>query len=99
MAFALVRANPFRSLRDIPWAHPSDPERYLVSKATLIIAPPDRIQHWLLTMQLTAPRGAECADLTAPDWYNHYSWDAVLLADIVPITTTNLQSTAYRLFA
>ncbi|KNE69827.1 hypothetical protein AMAG_20054 [Allomyces macrogynus ATCC 38327] len=28
-ALALVEANPFRSVRDIAWAHPRDRDRYL----------------------------------------------------------------------
>ncbi|KAJ3355682.1 hypothetical protein GGF32_001848 [Allomyces javanicus] len=86
-ALALVHANPFRSVRDIPWAEPGDCDRYLVSRATLVVVRSDLAAQWYVEAKRALPASAKIFQLTAIHDYRKISWNDLLLADVVIVST------------
>ncbi|KAJ3351611.1 hypothetical protein GGF32_004227 [Allomyces javanicus] len=95
-SLALVAANPFRSVRDIPWAHPRDRDRYLVSRATLVVVPADRVTGWIRDAQRVLSATAKIVKLTSSLEYTSLKWNDVLLADVIVVALPFLQNRSYR---
>ncbi|KAJ3365885.1 hypothetical protein GGF31_008223 [Allomyces arbusculus] len=93
---ALVAANPFRSVRDIPWPHPRDRDRYLVSRATLVVVPADRVAGWIRDAQRILPATAKIVKLTSSLEYTSLKWNDILLADLIVVALPFLQNRTYR---
>ncbi|KNE69824.1 hypothetical protein AMAG_20052 [Allomyces macrogynus ATCC 38327] len=95
-SLALVAANPFRSVHDIPWPHPHDRDRYLVSRATLVVVPADRAASWIRDAQRVLPATAKIIKLTSSLEYTSLKWNDILLADLIVIALPFLQNRTYR---
>ncbi|KNE71139.1 hypothetical protein AMAG_15806 [Allomyces macrogynus ATCC 38327] len=95
-ALALVQANPFQTVRDIPWAHPGDRDRYLVSRATLVVVRSDLAAQWYNEAKRALPASAKIFQLTTIHEYRKMTWNDLLLADVVIVSTAFLQNTNYR---
>ncbi|KNE69818.1 hypothetical protein AMAG_14354 [Allomyces macrogynus ATCC 38327] len=95
-ALALVHANPFSSVREIPWAHPGDRDRYLVSRATLVVVRSDLAAQWYNEAKRALPPSAKIFQLTTIHEYRKMTWNDLLLADVVIVSTAFLQNTNYR---
>ncbi|KNE64526.1 hypothetical protein AMAG_09543 [Allomyces macrogynus ATCC 38327] len=96
MALSLVAANPFRSVRAIPWDDPADKRKYLVSRATLIVVRSDLVAQWVAEARKALPPGAKIAQVTTIHDHRALSWNDVLLADVVVVSLTFLQNANYQ---
>ncbi|KAJ3364612.1 hypothetical protein GGF31_008950, partial [Allomyces arbusculus] len=96
MALSLVAANPFRSVRDIPWSDPADRRKYLVSRATLIVVRSDLVAQWIVEARKALPPDAKIAQITTIHDHRALSWNDVLLADVVIVSLTFLQNANYQ---
>ncbi|KAJ3358702.1 hypothetical protein GGF32_010042 [Allomyces javanicus] len=96
MALSLVAANPFKSVRSIVWDDPQDKDRYLVSRATLVVVRSDLVSQWVAEAQKALPPGAKIVQLATIRDYREISWDDVLLADVVIVSLSFLQNKNYE---
>ncbi|KAJ3374513.1 hypothetical protein GGF31_007291 [Allomyces arbusculus] len=95
-ALALVAANPFRSVREIVWDDPQDKDRYLVSRATLVVVRSDLVSQWVAEAQKALPLGAKVVQLATIRDHRDLSWTDVLLADVVVVSLSFLINGNYR---
>ncbi|KAJ3362879.1 hypothetical protein GGF31_001304, partial [Allomyces arbusculus] len=96
MALSLVAANPFRSVRAIPWDDPADKLKYLVSRATLIVVRSDLVTQWVAEAQKCLPLGAKIVQVATIRDHRDLTWNDVLLADVVIISLAFLQNQNYQ---
>ncbi|KAJ3348226.1 hypothetical protein GGF32_006346 [Allomyces javanicus] len=96
LVLALVQVNPFRLVCNIPWAHPRDRDRYLVSRVTLVVVPADRIAHWIEEAHRVLPATARIVQLTSEQDHKTVAWNDVLLADLVLVSISFRPSLEYR---
>ncbi|KNE59193.1 hypothetical protein AMAG_03517 [Allomyces macrogynus ATCC 38327] len=95
MALALVAANPFRSVRDLPWTG-IDRTQYLVSRATLVVVRSDLVAQWAAEAERVVPEGAKIVSMATIRDYRGVSWNDVLLADVVIVSVAFLQNSNYQ---
>ncbi|KAJ3371529.1 hypothetical protein GGF31_003138 [Allomyces arbusculus] len=96
MALSLVAANPFKSVRGIVWDNSQDKDRYLISRATLVVVRSDLVSQWVAEAQKALPPGAKIVQLATIRDYREVSWDDVLLADVVIVSLSFLQNKNYQ---
>ncbi|KAJ3347545.1 hypothetical protein GGF32_006796 [Allomyces javanicus] len=90
-ALALVHANPFRSVRDMPASRDC-----LISRATLVVVGAALVGQWVDEAKRVLPEGAKIVSLTTIRDHKHLTWDDVLLADVVVVTRAFLQNANYQ---
>ncbi|KNE71189.1 hypothetical protein AMAG_15850 [Allomyces macrogynus ATCC 38327] len=90
-ALALVHANPFRSVRDMPFSRDC-----LVSRATLVVVGAALVGQWVDEAKRVLPEGAKIVSLTTIRDHKNLTWDDVLLADVVVVTRAFLQNANYQ---
>ncbi|KAJ3345943.1 hypothetical protein GGF32_008060, partial [Allomyces javanicus] len=75
MALSLVAANPFRSVRAIPWDDPADKLKYLVSRATLIVVRSDLVTQWVAEAEKALPAGAKIVQVATIRDHRDLTWN------------------------
>ncbi|KAI9223507.1 hypothetical protein BC828DRAFT_375762 [Blastocladiella britannica] len=94
-ALALLQANPFRSVQDLGIAR-RDIGKYIPSRATLIVCRSDLTAQWQAEAVKALPGTAKVLLLTTIHDYRALTWNQVLLADAVIVSTAFLNNTNYR---
>ncbi|KAI9224294.1 hypothetical protein BC828DRAFT_126796 [Blastocladiella britannica] len=91
-------ANPFRSVRDFPISAkmPWEARQYLPSRATIVVCRSDLTAQWRAEALTGLPDTARVVVLTTMVEHKKLSWNQILLADIVILSTAFLRNANYQ---
>ncbi|ORZ38397.1 P-loop containing nucleoside triphosphate hydrolase protein [Catenaria anguillulae PL171] len=98
VALALIMSRPFRSVAELPiptWA-PWEARQYLPSRATLVVARSDLTAQWRTEAMRFLPESARVVMLTTMVDHKKVSWNQLLLADLVIVSTAFLRNANYQ---